>query len=131
MKNMILPALIFTLFMSCGKESVTENYLPGKWNLIQTSLYQNDTLQATNYAEDVNTVYYFSACETSAGNSCDMYIEEDGEKLIYTYIYDSDENAIIIDENSVFEICTMNESELCLVRNYENYRSEYKFVKDE
>lgn len=128
---MILPVLIFSLFMSCGKETVSENYLPGKWNLIETSLYQNDTLQATSTAGEINTIYYFSACETSAGNSCDMYIEEDGEKQNYNYFYDTNGNAIIIDESSVFEICTMNESELCLIRTYENYRSEYKFVKDE
>jgi hypothetical protein len=131
MKNMMLTALIITLFMSCGKESASENFLPGKWNLVQTNLYQNDTLKATSYAEEINTVYYFSACETSQGNSCDMYIEEDGEKFVYTYMYDTDGSAIIIDENSIFEICTMNESELCLVRYYDSYRSEYMFTKDE
>jgi len=128
---MILQVLILNTILSCGKEAVPQNYLPGKWNLVQTSLYASDTLQATNIMEEMNTVYYFSSCETSQSASCDMYIEEDGEKLVYNYIYDSGGNLIIIDENSVFEICTMNESELCLVRNYENYRSEYKFVREE
>lgn len=128
---MILSGTILSLVMACAAEHAEPNYLPGKWNLVQSAFYENDSLKATATVSEIQTVYYFSACETSVTGSCDMYVEEDGEQHYYAYLFDPQTNLLILDEASVFKVESINENTMCLVREYEHYRSAYLFVKSE
>lgn len=121
----------FTLITSCKKEMTTVNYLPGKWNLVQTELYENDSLKAVAHADEITTVYYFSSCETNTESACDMYVEEDGEQHYYPYVFDSKENSLMVGETSIFTITSITETQLCLVRTYDTYQSVYFFTKSE
>src|SRR5687767_12978792 len=118
MKKMILLAAVFPLLFSCSKDPVEVNYLPGKWNLVQSAFYENDSLKAISQSDDVNTVYYFSSCETSTGSACDMYVEEDGEQQYYEYIFDERSGTLLLGETSVFQVAHITSTELQLVRDY-------------
>lgn len=126
---MILFVAAFGFLVSCSKEVVEANYLPGKWNLIKTELYENGALQASNVLQEVNTVYYFSSCETSHSNMCDMYIEEDGEQQFYSYSYDNGTGSLQLNGSSNFQVAEISSSSLLLVREYDNYQSKYLFSK--
>ena len=128
---MILLATVFPFLFSCGKDLAEVNYLPGKWNLVQSELYENDSLKAISQSDEVNTVYYFSSCETSHGSACDMYVEEDGEQQYYDYVFDKNNQTLLVGENSVFTVAEINSNELYLVRDYDQYRSTYLFKKSE
>lgn len=130
MKTMILAATL-GLLVSCGKEVAEMNYLPGKWDLVKTELYENDSLKAVNVQNEVSTVYYFSSCETAHGSACDMYIEEDGEQLFYSYTYDENSGTLQLNESSLFKVDEVSDSELLLVREYDNYKSTYQFKRGE
>ncbi len=129
MKKMVLLVVALSLFVSCGKEIEETNYLPGKWNLIKTELYENGTLQASNVVAEVSTVYYFSSCETSNSNMCDMYIEEDGDQQYYSYYYDDATGYLQLNGTSNFKVAEISSSNLLLVRTYDSYESKYLFVK--
>lgn len=129
MKKMILFVAAFGFLVSCSKDIVQPNYLPGTWNLVKTELYEKGTLTASNVQEEVNTVYYFSSCETSHTSMCDMYIEEDGEQQFYSYIYDETTNNIQLNSSSNFYVEQISSNSLLLVREYDTYRSKYFFVK--
>ena len=126
---MILLAATIGLLFSCGKETPEVNYLSGKWNLVKTELYESDTLKAINLHDEVNTVYYFSSCETSNSSACDMYIEEDGEQLFYSYTYDAGTGSLQLDGSSNFYVEDVSDSELKLVREYDDYKSTYLFKR--
>src|SRR3989344_4303686 len=127
MKKMILLAATIGFLFSCSKETAEVNYLPGKWNLAETGLYENDTLKGVNLMDEVNTVYYFSSCETAHGVACDMYIEEDGEQQFYSYTYDETTHILQLNGSSNFIVEKVSDSELLLVRTYDNYKSTYHF----
>lgn len=129
MKKMILFVAAFGLLVSCSKDIVQPNYLPGTWNLIKTELYENGTLTASNVQEEINTIYYFSSCETGHSSICDMYVEEDGEQQFYSYVYDETTNYLQLNGSSNFYVEQISSNSLLLVREYETYRSKYFFVK--
>lgn len=129
MKKMILIIAAFGFLMSCSKDIVQPNYLPGTWNLIKTELYENGALTASNVQEEINTVYYFSSCETSHSSICDMYIQEDGEQQFYSYSYDETTNYIQLNTSSNFYVEQISSGSLLLVRSYDSYESKYFFVK--
>lgn len=129
MKKMILLVTTLSLFISCSKEIAEVNYLPGKWNLVKTELYENGTLTATNVQEEVNTVYYFSSCETAHNSVCDMYIEEDGEQQFYSYSYDETTGYLQLNSTSNFYVDAISATSLLLVRDYDTYQSKYFFAK--
>ncbi len=129
MKKMVFLVVALNLFFSCSKEIVEVNYLPGKWNLIKTELYEGDTLQASNMVDEINTVYYFSSCETTHSNMCDMYIEEDGDQQYYSYYYDDATGYLQLNGTSNFKVAEISSSNLLLVRTYDSYESKYLFVK--
>jgi hypothetical protein len=129
MKKMILLVAAFGFLVSCSKEIVEANYLPGKWNLIKTELYESGALQAVNLVEEISTVYYFSACETAHSNLCDMYIEEDGDQQYYSYSYDDASGFLQLNGSSNFQVAEISSSTLLLVREYDTYQSKYLFTK--
>lgn len=129
MRNMIFLAALLSVFTSCKKETIHVNLLAGKWNMIQTELYEHNHLSALSEQEEINTVYYFGSCETSSSNSCDMYIEEDGEQESYLYTYDSVSGNLLLGTTSVFRVAEIDENTLVLDRSYEQYRSVYRFVR--
>ena len=129
MKKMFLLVPILSLLISCSKDVVETNYLPGKWSLISTELYENDSLKAHTYNEEVNTIYYFFDCETSSSATCDMYIEEDGEQQAFTYVYNADQNSIVLNAESIFRVDRLNVNQLNLSRTYGHFRSTYAFIK--
>lgn len=126
---MVLSVVAFSLFVSCSKEIIETNYLPGKWNLVKTELYENGALQASNVVAEVNTVYYFSSCETAHGATCDMYIEEDGDQQYYSYSYDDASGYLQLNGSSSFQVAELSSSNLLLIRTYDSYQSKYLFVK--
>jgi len=126
---MILLAAIFPFLFSCGKDMPEENYLPGKWNLVQSELYENDSLRAVSQSHEVNTVYYFSAGETGNGSSGDMYVEEDGEQQFFEYVFDQPNKMLLVGQSSIFKVEQINSASLYLVRDYDQYRSTYLFHK--
>lgn len=128
---MILLAATLSFLISCSKEITEVNYLPGKWNLVKTELYENGTLTASNVQQEVNTIYYFSSCETAHSSVCDMYIEEDGEQEFYTYSYDETTGYLQLNSSSNFYVDEISSSSLLLVRNYDTYQSKYLFSKGE
>lgn len=127
---MILLTATFGFLFSCSKEMIeTKNYLPGTWNLMQTELYENGVLKASDMKNEVTVIYHFSSCETGNGNSCDMYIEEDGEQQFYSYTYDEITRIIQLNGSSNFLVEEMSAKELKLAREYDGYKSTYHFTR--
>ncbi|MBK7130682.1 MAG: hypothetical protein IPM74_08915 [Crocinitomicaceae bacterium] len=131
MKKMFAIISILSLFVSCTKEIPQVNYLPGKWGLVETALYQGDSLNAVSVQEEISTVYYFGSCETSHSQQCEMYIEEDGESSWFSYLYDESNNLIILNNQSTFEVMQIQQNQLVLQRSYDNYKSTYRFIRSE
>ena len=126
---MILFLPIFSFLISCNKDVVETNYLPGKWNLVSTELFENDSLKAQTFNDEINTVYYFFDCELSSSENCEMYIEEDGEKQTYVYNYNAVQSTIVLNTESVFRVDRLNINQLNLSREYGHFRSTYAFIK--
>jgi len=127
---LLLPVLSF--FISCEKEAVVEtNFLPGKWKLMKTELFENDSLSGSAYNEELTTTYFFSDCKNSESTSCEMYIEEDGQQEYYSYVYNEITGTILLNETTVFSVDDFNSNELKLSRSYDQFRSTYEFVKED
>lgn len=132
MNKMILLLPVLSLLFACEKEAVVEtNFLPGKWKLMKTELFENDSLAGAAYSEELSTTYYFSNCESGGTNGCEMYIEEDGQQENYTYVYNKMANCIMLNETTVFMVEDVNSNELKLSRSYDQFRSTYEFVKED
>lgn len=129
---MILLLPVLSLLFACEKEAVVEtNFLPGKWKLMKTELYENDSLSGSAYSEELSTTYYFYNCQNSESSSCEMYIEEDGQQENYTYEYNVSANSIVLNKTTVFIVDNVNSNELKLSRSYDQFRSTYEFVKED
>lgn len=126
---MILLFPIFSLLISCSKDVVETNYLAGKWSLVSTELYENDTLVAQTFHQEISTYYNFFDCKTTATEVCEMYIEEDGEQETFNYVYDAIQKTIVLNAVSIFRVDKLNVNQLNLSREYGHFRSTYAFIK--
>lgn len=129
---MIFLISAMSFIFSCEKEAVIDkNYLPGKWNLIKTELYESNVLKGEHHYEEMTTTYFFYDCETVENGTCDMYIEEDGEQERYTYAYDKIQYAITLNGSILFNVVGIDSHQLKLARSYDNYKSTYLFIKED
>ena len=123
----LIPVL--SLLFACEKENVVEtDFLPGKWNLVLTELYENDTLKGSSAHNEITTAYYFYD-EVRGDEAGQMYIEEDGEQQTYSYVFDSRAGFLILDGSTLFNVDELNAGRLKLSRNYDQFRSTYEFVR--
>jgi len=132
MYKMILLLPVLSFLIACEKEAVVEtNFLPGKWKLMKTELFENDSLSGSAISEELSTTYYFGDCHNGDSEFCEMYIEEDGEQESYSYVFDESENTILLNESTLFMVDDVNSNKLKLSRSYDNFRSTYEFVKED
>ena len=132
MNKMILLLPVLSLFIACEKEAIVEtNFLPGKWKLMKTELFENDSLSGSAYNEELNTTYFFNDCKNNETTSCEMYIEEDGQQEYYSYEYNEITGTILLNETTIFSVDDFNSNELKLSRSYDQFRSTYEFVKED
>jgi hypothetical protein len=131
MKVMLFLIPVISLFFGCAKETPAETeMLPGKWNLVKTGLFENDSLKASAHHAEINTSYLFDPIEEGNPSSGLLYIEEDGEQASYDYVHYAIEKSIVLDDQTVFNIDFITSGQLKLSRSYGTYRSEYVFLKE-
>jgi hypothetical protein len=131
MKVMFFLIPVVSLFFACTKETQVETeLLPGKWNLVKTELFEHDSLKATAHHSEINTSYLFDPMEEGNPSSGLLFIEEDGEQASYDYVHHASEKSIVLDNQTVFTIELITDGQLKLSRSYDDFRSEYVFLKE-
>ena len=123
---------VVSLFFACEKETVAETeILPGKWNLVKTELFEHDSLKSVAHHTEINTSYFFDPMEEGNATSGQLYIEEDGSKEQYDYVHYAQDQSIVLDNATVFDIEFISAGQLRLSRTYDQFRSAYVFLKEE
>ncbi len=121
---------IFILFISCEKEEVQPNFLPGAWGLNKTELYVNDSLQGASEYSEITTTYKFDFCGEVSDAPCNLTISEDGENQFYQYLYDKDLGLITLNNNNIYQIEIISENDLVFSKEYGNNKSTWTFSKE-
>ena len=130
MKMMTTLLSIFILFTSCEKEEVQQNFLPGAWGLNKTELFVNDSLQGASEYDEITTTYLFETCDQQSDAPCNLVISEDGESQFFQYEYDRELDLITLDNNNIYQIEIISESNLVLSKEYGNNKSTWSFIKE-
>lgn len=127
---MVTYILLYALNLSTFGLDFPKNNIEGLWSLESVILYEGEEFQTvTNQGE--STIYYEFVVDDLSSRSGILKIDDEGETQIQPYEFNNTFTAIILDKNRLFNIDSIDEKQLVISHQYNQYKSQYRLKKVE